>query len=206
MQDDTKMTRPRGRPLSHDPAVTLRKIADTFREKGYSATSLDDVSRNTGLNRPSLYATFGDKKAMYLSALERLREDLKLNFGRLERADLSFGQMLKALMANSIEKYLAGESGPNGCLAVGTASAEAVADPDIRKSLNEVLTLIDDSIAALFKRYGAPNAKSQGRMLAAALHSISVRARSGQPRALLEEMGRDALKLVVPPPKPARRL
>lgn len=38
--------------------------------KGYAATSLEDIVAATGMNRPSLYAAFGDKEAIYLTALK----------------------------------------------------------------------------------------------------------------------------------------
>ena len=41
---------------------------DVFWKDGFAATSLDDVSAATGLNRPSLYGAFGDKRALYLQA------------------------------------------------------------------------------------------------------------------------------------------
>ena len=39
---------------------------DVFWQDGFAATSLDDLSAATGLNRPSLYGAFGDKRALYL--------------------------------------------------------------------------------------------------------------------------------------------
>ena len=39
---------------------------DVFWKDGFAATSLDDISAATGLNRPSLYGAFGDKRALYL--------------------------------------------------------------------------------------------------------------------------------------------
>ena len=42
----------------------------TFWQKGYAATSLDDLSKATGLVRPSLYAAFGNKEEMFLRAMD----------------------------------------------------------------------------------------------------------------------------------------
>ena len=44
-----------------------------FWHAGYSGTSLDDITAGTGMNRPSLYGAFGDKRALYLHTLERYR-------------------------------------------------------------------------------------------------------------------------------------
>ena len=55
--------RPRGRPRSYDPEVALKRATEAFWKSGYSGTSLDDLAAATGMNRPSLYAGFGDKRA-----------------------------------------------------------------------------------------------------------------------------------------------
>ena len=60
----------RGRPRAYDPDAALRAARDIFWVKGYAATSLDDIVEATGMNRPSLYAAFGDKEAIYLAALK----------------------------------------------------------------------------------------------------------------------------------------
>src|SRR5678816_734398 len=66
-----KEERRRGRPRSFDEGEVLEKARAVFWDLGYSATSLDDIVRATGLNRPSLYGAFGDKHALYIAALRR---------------------------------------------------------------------------------------------------------------------------------------
>src|SRR5690349_23541663 len=63
--------RRRGRPPAYDAQVALKKATDAFWRAGYSGTSLDAITAATGMNKPSLYAAFGDKHALYLAALER---------------------------------------------------------------------------------------------------------------------------------------
>lgn len=53
----------RGRPRAYEPDVALAKALDLFRKDGFAGTSLDDLSAATGMNRPSLYGAFGDKRA-----------------------------------------------------------------------------------------------------------------------------------------------
>ena len=48
---------------------------ETFWQGGFAATSLDELSAATGMNRPSLYGAFGDKRDLYLKALQRYREE-----------------------------------------------------------------------------------------------------------------------------------
>ena len=63
----------RGRPRAYDPERALAQATAAFWDAGYSATSLDDLSAATGMNRPSLYGAFGDKHALYLKAIDGLR-------------------------------------------------------------------------------------------------------------------------------------
>lgn len=191
-------TRPRGRPRGFDAEVALRHASDAFRDGGFSSTSLDDIVRATGLNRPSLYAAFGDKKALYLAALETLWADIDLEFQKLIARDLPLGESLKLMLNRSVSVYLSGPSGPRGCLAVCTASAEAVSDADIRAALRKVLALMDERIAVLFAKAGDNDPAGKARLVSGVLHSMSIRARAGVPREVLTEMAEDAVKLFAP--------
>ena len=65
-----KATRARGRPRAYDPTTALTGARDAFWRHGYSATSLDVLSDATDMNRPSMYAAFGDKRSLYLQTLD----------------------------------------------------------------------------------------------------------------------------------------
>src|ERR1041384_1088527 len=68
------LKRPRGRPRAYEPDQALARAMDAFWEGGYAGTSLDTLADKMGMNRPSLYAAFGDKEQLYLKALERYGE------------------------------------------------------------------------------------------------------------------------------------
>src|SRR6187402_1618698 len=113
----------RGRPRAYDPAQALARAAEVFWKAGYAGTSLDDLVEATGMNRPSLYAAFGDKRDLYLKTLERYREE-----GReLARHALAGNPMLRVFLkrfyGKALELYLAG--GPRGCYSIGTAATVA---------------------------------------------------------------------------------
>src|SRR5882757_7989882 len=65
----------RGRPRAYQPEIALGKALDLFRKGGFAATSLDDLSAATGMNRPSLYGAFGDKRELYIKSYQRYRAD-----------------------------------------------------------------------------------------------------------------------------------
>ena len=69
--------RRRGRPRAYEPDVALAKALDLFRKDGFAATSLDDLSAATGMNRPSLYGAFGDKRELYIKSYQRYRDNAR---------------------------------------------------------------------------------------------------------------------------------
>jgi len=197
MRDSTKtLPRPRGRPRKFDEAAVLRAALERFRAQGFSNTSLDDLAEATGVNRPSLYAAFGDKKALYLAAIAHMREVVARRFDALIEADYPMEKMLKALFLGAIEGYLTGERGPAGCIAVNTAATEAVTDPDIRAALQAFLAMEDAKVEALLRKAGSPAPEAHARIAASLLHSLSVRARAGEPRAALIALAKDTTALL----------
>jgi TetR/AcrR family transcriptional regulator, copper-responsive repressor len=197
MRNSTKIApRPRGRPRKFDRDTVLRAALQRFRTQGFANTSLDDLAEATGVNRPSLYAAFGDKKALYLAALARTREWLEASFDSLIAADLPLEQMLHALFLYAIQTYLSGEEGPSGCIAINTAATEAVRDPEIRTALADILTMEDAKIETLLRQAGSPAPAAHGRIVAAMLHSLSVRARAGESREAMTGLAREATALI----------
>ena len=78
----------RGRPRAYQPEVALARALDVFWKEGFSATSLDDLSAATGMNRPSLYGAFGDKRELYIKSYESYRERAPQRMGEAFPADL----------------------------------------------------------------------------------------------------------------------
>lgn len=60
-----------GRPRKFDKEIALNNALDVFRRKGFEATSMTDITQAMGINRPSVYAAFGNKEALFALALER---------------------------------------------------------------------------------------------------------------------------------------
>ena len=197
MRTDTKIARPRGRPRKFDEEQVLRAALQRFRTHGFSNTSLDDLADATGVNRPSLYAAFGDKKAMYLAALARTYAGVDASFAELFAADYPLEKMLKALFRGAIDGFLTGENGPSGCIAVNTAATEAVTDPDIRAALAGFVALQDRWIEKLLDRAGSRDPAGDAQIASSVIHSLSMRARSGTPREALIALAKKATALIV---------
>lgn len=197
MRTGTKIPpRPRGRPRSFDRDTVLGAASQRFRTHGFAATSLDELAEATGVNRPSLYAAFGDKRGIYLAALERTHDWVQKSFLGLRAAGLPVRPMLERMFAFTIDIYRSGELGPSGCIALNTATAEAVTDPHIRAALERILDLEDREIEAALAEAGSPAPRAHANIVTSVLHSLSIRARAGTPRETLDRVAADCVDLI----------
>src|ERR1700683_1116990 len=122
-----------GRPRSFDIDGALDRSLQVFWRKGYEGASLTDLTKAVGVNRPSLYAAFGDKEALFRKALDRY----------LNGPAAYTQEALKEPTARAvIERLLRGAAdlntaprNPGGCLMVqGALACGEAADP-IRQEL-----------------------------------------------------------------------
>ena len=141
----------RGRPRAYQPDVALGKALDLFRKDGFAATSLDDLSAATGMNRPSLYGAFGDKRELFIKSYQRYREDARAAMAGIFREELPIRKRLDAHLCSGARHLPPGDAGPRGCFTVMTAASEAVSDPDIRAMVLEGFAELDKAFAACFR-------------------------------------------------------
>jgi AcrR family transcriptional regulator len=193
----------RGRPRAYQPDVALGKALDLFRRDGFAATSLDDLSAATGMNRPSLYGAFGDKRELFIKSYQRYRDDARAAMIDIFRDELPIREQLQRIYKVALDIYLGGES-PRGCFTVMTAASEAVADPDIRGMVLEGFVELDKAFAACFRR-----AQDKGelprtadpvvlaQLASATIHTIAIRARARVPRKELEAIVDGALDVML---------
>jgi TetR/AcrR family transcriptional regulator, copper-responsive repressor len=193
----------RGRPRAYDPETALQNAIEAFWQTGYSGTSLDDLSAATGMNRPSLYAAFGDKRSLYLKALDHYwtmgHEAMREALGY----DRPVGEALMHVYRKALSLYFSGKGHPRGCFAIGTATTEAVEDAQIRAALAQGLAKLDDAFEARIRaaqKGGELRRKDDPAVLAmlasATLHTIAIRARAGTARAELEKLARKAVAAI----------
>src|SRR5512139_691820 len=120
---DPSLPKRRGRPRAYEPQVALGKALDLFRTQGFAATSLDDLSEATGMNRPSLYGAFGDKRELYIKSYQRYRDEAAASMADIFRQELPLRERLERIFAAALNIYLSGEAGPRGCFTVVTAAS-----------------------------------------------------------------------------------
>jgi TetR/AcrR family transcriptional regulator, copper-responsive repressor len=193
----------RGRPRAYDTEVALKQATEAFWRTGYSGTSLDSIAAATGMNPPSLYAAFGNKRAIYLEALAHYW-DLSLAATRAALAEdrpLSESLMLAYDAALSI--YFSGKGSARGCFVIGTAVTESAEDAAIRNNVAAGLRMLDADFEARFRAAQEKGELKQdadpaalAELASATMHSIAIRARAGVRRPELREIARKAVSVM----------
>jgi len=195
--------RPRGRPRQYEPARALQDARDAFWDGGFASTSLDDLSAATGMNRPSLYAAFGHKRALYLKTLDRYRELGRDAMRRALATNVPLAEALRRMYASALAIYLSGDRGARGCYLVGTAATEAVNDREIRSAyasgLHELDDLLENRMRQAVKR-GELSRNADPRALArvacAVMNGLALRARAGDSGSELNRIAGVAVQLI----------
>lgn len=178
----------RGRPRAYNKEVALKSALEVFWKYGFTGASLDKISAATQMNRPSLFAAFGDKKSIYRKSMEQFNRDF---FNDLETAlfnDLSLEEDLVNFYLSALSVYQSKKTGPLGCPVICTATTEAAVDSDIQTDLANALDQIDLALMSRFKQAiesgqlsSLSDPEELGQLAAALLHSLAIRTRAKQP-------------------------
>lgn len=183
----TLQKRQRGRPRQYDREAALRAARTVFWEKGFSATSVDDLCAAMGISKPSLYAAFRNKLALYLEVLGHYEAEGRAAMeARLAHPDLATA--LRQAGAGAIANFIAGEVGARGCLLVGTAVVEAVTERAVRTELRDDMMASGALFEARFARavaegFAAPMPPALlGAIMRDAIYATALHARAGAGR------------------------
>ena len=195
--------RPRGRPRQYDPERALADAAKVFWAKGYAATSLDDLAAATGMNRPSLYAAFGDKRELYLKTLQRYRDQSRAMSARLLEDNPPLRVFLQRFYDAALDIYFAGGDQARGCYSISTAPAQATMDPPVAAFLAESVASTDAFLSRFIRKARergeiATNVEpaALAQLATATLHTIAVRSRAGVSRRELEALAAGAIDVI----------
>jgi AcrR family transcriptional regulator len=133
MKSPSRSAPPRGRPRAFDADAALEQALQVFWRQGYEGTSLSDLTEATGLNRPSLYAAFGNKEALFRKALDRYGEQ-RGRFLRDAVKEPTARAVVERLLHAAADRA-AHPGTPGGCLTVRGALACGPQAEAIRQEL-----------------------------------------------------------------------
>jgi TetR/AcrR family transcriptional regulator, copper-responsive repressor len=184
----------RGRPRKFDPQVAIARATETFLQRGYSGASVEQLAHSMQLNKPSLYAAFGDKRGLYLSVLRARIRALSHRYHEVVQRGSTLEEALRALFDEAVKVSL-GDNLPPGCLIASPSTTEALNDDAIREFTREFFAVSDKTIATWLRpkcRAGALSADAIARLANSVIHDMALRARVGEPAGKLFEIARDA--------------
>lgn len=179
--------------------VTLERVVQAFWVRGYEATSMQNLVDRTGVNRASLYATYGDKRALFLSALRSYDMGRKQMLAGLEarhRPREAIREVFLAFTRNISER-----GGNRGCFLTNTALELAAHDAEIRRIVSNAQEDVEGFFARMIIKGKAagdiqahimPGEAARG--LLASLLGLLVLTRSRPDRQLLKTIVEDAMQ------------
>jgi AcrR family transcriptional regulator len=187
----------RGRPREFDTELALGAALRVFWAKGYEGASLSDLTDEMGITRPSLYAAFGNKEALFRQALDLYERDKLTYIGDAIEAPTARG-VAERLLMGSVDAATTGDC--KGCMGVIASVACQSVEPSIRDDVNAraessrraIIARMQQAIDAGEFRV-ATEAEAITRYLLAIMQGISVQAQSGASRDDLMQVADSAL-------------
>ncbi len=186
-----------GRPKEFDDEEALGRAMEVFWAQGYEATSVQDLLDAMGINRGSMYDTFGDKHALFAAAIDHYARHVT---ARLE-ADLDAkGSPLgniRRVMNSMVEQCGKGRGG--GCLATHTAVELAPHDAQVKCAVQNVMGRIEKAFQRALTRAveagelpADADVKALARFLNGTLQGLVVMGKTA-PKATMKDIVRVAL-------------
>ncbi len=124
----------------------MRDAMNVFWTRGYHATSLTDLLDGTGLSRGSLYKAFGDKKSLFLKALDCYAEAGLEELGETLATPGSVKQAIRAALTIYVP-LSAGPAGQRGCMVMATAAEMLPHDPEVGARVQDMFRRIQALLA-----------------------------------------------------------
>lgn len=139
------------RPKEFDVDTALHRALEVFWAKGFEATSMQDLVAAMGIQKASLYGTFGDKRSLYLRALRRYQDASLVAL----RAELTAaGSPLGAIRGflDDVAKAAASRGGKRGCFCVNANVEVAPHDPQIAEQVRDHSERVEAVLTAALQR------------------------------------------------------
>jgi len=182
-----RLCSPLGRPRAFDADKALDRALAVFWRNGYEGASLPALTKAMGINRPSLYAAFGNKEALFRKALERYERG-PASYAHKALKQPTAREVVEALL-EGVVALLTRPQNPGGCLMVQGALACGENADGVRQ---ELASLRAAGVAAIRRRFqraieegdlpARADASALARFVATVTHGLAVQAASGASR------------------------
>lgn len=137
-----------GRPRAFDIGAALDGAVQVFREHGYNAASLADLTTAMRLTNGSVYKAFRDKRAVFVAALDRYTARRNAEVRETLAAKSSGRDKVRAVLDSYLDLSV-GDEGRRGCLVVAGATEVSTYDPDMADLVAAALQQVEGSLREL---------------------------------------------------------
>ncbi|NEQ51107.1 MAG: TetR/AcrR family transcriptional regulator [Leptolyngbya sp. SIO3F4] len=191
------------RPRQFDEKEVRIAALQIFLRNGYASTSLSDLEEATGIGRRSLYNSFGDKRTVFLRALEDFRATaVEQNLAPLEESGAGLDAI--ATVFNRLLKLAETPEGRLGCLMCNTSREPIATDKAVAEQITHYFSRVEQGFANVLttaqKNGTLPideNVTGLSHFYLGILVSISVMGRAGVPLKTLQDIVSEALKRIM---------
>jgi TetR/AcrR family transcriptional repressor of nem operon len=185
------------RPREFDERQVIESLMTVFWNKGYEATTMQDLVKASGLLKGSLYGAFGDKQALYLAALKHYdRTRIQAGLDMLN-GDGSVRQKIARLFDNVIESTRRGLFA-GGCLLCNASLEKAVSDKQVKSEIKTTIRRLKVAIMDALKagNVDEDQAASLAAFIVSAYFGTRVLAKGGAPAAMIGDTRDHCLQLL----------
>lgn len=207
------MTRERGRPRTFDIDFALDRAVEVFWKHGFQDASMQELTEAMGLSKPSLYAAFGDKEALYLKTLERYVQ-LLIERHAAALNDEADGRRAVEGFLRSLATMLADPALPGGCFIIngtadcGGSTIPATVELALRAALQGSEMMVLKRLQRAQREGDLPEAampEALAAMFGSLIAGLAVLAKSGASEAKLNTVIDTAMAVWPPSAPPARK-
>ncbi len=189
------------RPRQFDYGDVLEKMKVAFWEHGFNGISMDDVGQVADMNRGSIYNAFGDKRALYLAALDLYGQQYYFVAAQLIQDSRSAQSAVRDLY-NAAFKGMSGDKAQWGCLICNAAVEVAPVDQEVSDLVRRYLGLLSKAFlnslqASHPKAQDAVLLKNLAEQLTASYVGFNIMARAGVATACLRRIADSAVEMSV---------
>jgi len=177
------------RPREFDEDQVIEALMKVFWEKGYEAASMQDLVAATGLLKGSLYGAFGDKQALYLTALRHYdRTRIQAGIDMLNSDDASAGQKVSRLFDSVIDSVEAGVFA-GGCLLCNASVEMAAIDRSVGSEVKRTIRRLQVALVAALAPSGviADEAEASAAFIISTYFGTRVLAKAGAPVRMIAD-------------------
>lgn len=188
-----------GRPRKFDEDAVLDSALRVFRSFGFEGATIERLTREMGLNKPSFYRAFGGRRELFERVASLYAQEVTAIWRSSIKDSVNIEGAVRSFFAAAVNSFApASADESQGCLFLTAITSAAGKDKKMRDILFNFIAMSDSELAGeLSEQFGVWFGSSSctpftlAQVMNAGVHSIAIRARAGASKEELEEVGQN---------------